>query len=350
MRPCNFVLGISVTIALLAGCAGVSPPEPPSGAQQNVAVGAGRPADAVPQWAAARSWVAPEAKGEDLIYISDLLGQVVDIYTYGHGNKLVGTLTGFFNPEGLCVDNAGNVWVTNDTSQGVHQITEYAHGGTSPMQNLINPNGNVNGCSVDQKTGDLAVTNFWGPTEGAGGVSIYHHGSGNPTSYTDANIHYYYYCGYDAKGNLFVDGLDSGSNFGFAEIPRGGKAFKDIALNQTIYLPGGVQWDGKYMAVGDQVAVKHNFTSTIYQFSISGNVATEVGLTVLTGSKQVAQFWIPKFGRNQKNPEGTTLIGPNQNGANTLFWSYPAGGSPTKTISGETYPMGATISLATKQP
>ena len=92
------------------------------------------------------------------------------------------------------------------------------------------------------------------------------------------------------------------------------------------------------MAVGDQVAVKHNFTSTIYQFSISGTTGTEVGLTLLTGSKQVAQFWIPQFGRTKKHPQGTTVIGPDQNGQITLFWDYPAGGSPTRTISGETDP------------
>ncbi len=337
-------------IAILTGCSGGGSWQPTAGPAQGDVSFSQR---SVGNWTARRqpgaSWIAPEAKKGDLLYVSDLLAQVVDIYTYGHGFKLVGTLTGFFNPEGLCVDKAGDVWVVNDTSGGVHQITEYAHGGTTAIKNLVNPNGNVNGCSVDPKSGDLAVVNFWGPTEGAGGVSIYKNASGNPTSYTDPSIHWYYYCGYDNQGNLYVDGLSYGSSkFGFAELPRGGNAFTDIALNETIYLPGGVQWDGKYMAVGDQVAVKHGFTSVIYQFSISGTTGTEVGLTLLSGSKQVAQFWIPKFGRSKKNPEGTTVIGPDQNGANTLFWDYPAGGSPTRTISGETSPIGATVSLAKK--
>ena len=138
----------------------------------------------------------PQAKGKNLIYISDLIAQVVDIYTY-KGHQLVGTLTGFFNPEGLCVDAKGDVFVVNDTSDGVHQITEYAHGGTEPIANLINENGNVNGCSVNTRNGDLAVTNFWGPTEKAGGVSIYRHASGTPAFYTSSSIYYYYFCGYD---------------------------------------------------------------------------------------------------------------------------------------------------------
>ncbi len=332
MRVYRSALGITLAAAFLAGCssAGVAP-QPAAGS-------------AVSHADRARSWMAPEAKKQNLLYISDLLGQVVDIYTYGHGYKLVGMLTGFFNPEGLCVDKAGDVYVVNDTSGGVHQITEYAHGATSPLQNLVNDNGNVNGCSVDVKTGNLAVTNFWGATEGAGGVSVYKNGTGSPAFYTDANIHYYYYCGYDDKGNLFVDGLSDASNFGFAELPKGGTSFKDVSLGQTIYLPGGVQWDGKYMAVGDQVAVKHGFTSTIYQFSISGSAGTEIGYTLLGGSKQVSQFWIPGVGK--KHVEAKSVIGPDQNGQNTLFWAYPAGGSPTNTISGEVAPVGATISLA----
>jgi hypothetical protein len=327
---------------MLAACAGGGSPPQPS----LMPPAPGNRAGAITRLDRGHSWMAPEAKEKDLIYISDLIAQVVDIYTYGPGHKLVGTLTGFFNPEGLCVDKAGDVFVVNDTSGGVHQITEYAHGGTSPIQNLVNPNGNVNGCSVDLKSGDLAVTNFWGPTEGTGGVSIYKHATGNPTSYTDPNIYYYYYDGYDNKGNLFVSGLSYASQQGFAELPNGGSAFTDIALNQTIYLPGGVQWDGKYMAVGDQVAVKRNFTSVIYQFSISGSAGTEVGVTTLAGSNQVAQFWIPKVGMGKKG--GTTVIAPNQGGKDTLFFDYPAGGSPIGTILGETDPIGSTVSLAKK--
>lgn len=293
-----------------------------------------------------RSWVMAEAKRDDLLYISDLEAQAVFIYKYGHDNKLVGTITGFFNPEGLCVDTTGDVWVTNDTSEGEHQILEYAHGSTTPTQTLDDPDGRVNGCSVDPITGNLAVTNFWGPYEGAGGVSIYPHGSGSPVSYTDSNIYYYYYCGYDNKGDLFVDGLGYGSTFGFAELPSGSSSLVDIGLDQTIYLPGGVQWDGEYLAVGDQVAVKHSFTSTIYQFSISGSTGTEVGTTILTGSNQVAQFWLPKVDAGKKTGQATRVIGPNGDGKDTLFWTYPAAGSPTKTISGEQDPIGAVLSLA----
>jgi hypothetical protein len=334
-------IGILIAGIALASCTGGgAPPQPglvPSaGVQSSVHYDRGG------------SWILPEAKKSDLLYISDLLAQVVDIYTYGKGYKLVGQLTGFFNPEGLCVDKVGNVYVTNDTSDGVYQITEYAHGSTTATRTINNPDGRSNGCSVDPTTGNLAVADFWGPSETIGNVAVFPKASGPPTSYSNPNIFYDYYCAYDDKGNLFVDGETEGSVFGLGELSKGGSTLNFVNVDETIYLPGGVQWDGKYLAVGDQVAVKHNFTSTIYQFSISGSQATTVNTMVLTGSTQVAQFWIPRIHDGAKRHYGDRLIGPNQNGGDTLFWKYPSGGNPTVTIPGETDPIGATLSLAKK--
>jgi hypothetical protein len=339
MRPLKPALGVLGLVAVLAGCTGTG------GTWQPVAAQPGAQAPHVP---VGQSWVLPAARNDNLLYVSDLLAQVVDIYTYKQGHKLVGQLTGFFNPEGLCVDKAGNVWVTNDTSVGVHQITEYAHGSTTPIQTLNDPDGRANGCSVDPTTGNLAVADFWGPTEQIGNVAVWTHASGSPTFYSNPNIFYYYYCGYDDKGNLFVDGETQGSVFGLGELPRGGNALSFVPVNETIYLPGGVQWDGKYLAVGDQVAVKHNFTSVIYQFAINGSVGTDVGTMVLTGSSQVAQFWLPRVAGGPKHPDATKVIGPNQNGKDTLIWDYPTGGNPIQSITGETSPIGATVSLAKK--
>ncbi len=294
------------------------------------------------------SWVLPAAKKDDLLYISDLEAQAVDIYSY-KGHQLVGSITGFFNPEGLCVDQAGDVYVTNDTSYGVHQISEYAHGSTTLLRTLNDPDGRVNGCSVDPKTGDLAVANLWGASDHEGNVAVYKNASGTPTPYSNPNIYYYYFCGYDDRGNLFVDGETYGSVFGLGELTKGGNTLGFVSIDQTIYLPGGVQWDGKYLAVGDQVAVKHNFTSTIYDFAISGSEGTTVNTMVLTGSNQVSQFWIPFVDTRGKHGEGKLLIGPNQDGGDTLIWDYPSGGNPIQTISGEDDPIGATVSLAKKK-
>lgn len=337
MRSCNLVCAVLAFAGVLAGCGGggsaLQPPLAPQNAKLATHVRGGQ------------SWVLPEAKKDDLLYVSDLIAQVVYIYTY-KTHELVGTITGFFNPEGLCADASGNVYVTNDTSEGVYQITEYAHGSTTPIRTINDPDGRANGCSVDPKTGDLAVADFWGPQEGIGNVSVFHKATGTPVDFSNPNIWYYYYCGYDNKGNLFVDGETQGSVFGLGEVPRGGHKLKFINVDETIYLPGGVQWDGKYLAVGDQVAVKRNFTSTIYQFAIKGNTGTEKSAMVLTGSSYVTQFFIPFVDASRKHKRGTLLIGPNQNGASTMIWDYPAGGDPVQTISGESAPIGVTVSLA----
>ncbi len=333
-------IGILVAGAALASCTGSgAPPQqglvPPANVQSGSA-----------HYDRGKSWILPEAKKSDLLYISDLIAQVVDIYDYGKGYKLVGQLTGFFNPEGLCVDKKGNVYVTNTTNDGVYEIIEYAHAATSPSRTINDPDGRANGCSVDPTTGNLAVADFWGPSEVIGNVAVFPNATGQPTSYSNSNIFYDYFCAYDDKGNLFVDGETEGSVFGLGELAKGGSTLKFVNIDQTIYLPGGVMWDGKYLAVGDQVAVKHNFTSTIYQMSINGSQATTVNTMVLTGSNEVAQFWIPRIHDGAKRKYGDRLIGPNQDGKDTLFWDYPSGGSPIATITGETDPYGATLSLA----
>jgi hypothetical protein len=342
MRHLWSKVGILVASAALASCSGGGAP-PQQGLVPSASVQSGSA-----HYGRGGSWVLPSAKKSDLLYVSDLIAQVVDIYTYGHGYKLVGELTGFFNPEGLCVDKTGNVYVTNDTSLGVYQITEYAHGSTSPIRTINDPDGRANGCSVDPTTGNLAVADFWGPSEVIGNVAVYPKASGTPTSYSNPNIFYDYYCAYDDKGNLFVDGETEGSVFGLGELAKGGNTLNFVNIDQTIYLPGGVQWDGKYLAVGDQVAVKHNFTSTIYQMSINGSQATTVNTMILTGSNEVAQFWIPRIHNGAKRRYGDRLIAPNQDGKDTLFYDYPSGGNPTVTIPGETDPIGATLSLAKK--
>ena len=169
--------------SLLTACGGSTPLQP----------GFGVPANGARVAPASRrsSWVAPDAKRDDLLYISDLTDQVVSMYSYPRG-RLKGQITGFFNPEGLCVDKSGNVWVVNDTSDGIHQITEYAHGGTTPIANLNDPNGNVNGCSIDPTSGDLAVTSFFGATGNQGSVSIYRGAKGGPVDFVAPNIYYYY--------------------------------------------------------------------------------------------------------------------------------------------------------------
>jgi hypothetical protein len=286
--------------------------------------------------------MAPGAATQDLLYISNYNTETVVVYSYPQG-KLVGTLTGFAQPDGACSDEKGDVWIVNNAgTQSGEDVVEYKHGGKKPIATLKIGAGYAISCSVDPTTGNLAATVLQSYGNGQGYVAIFAHAQGSPQDYTDPQMFAVYFCGYDNKGNLYVDGtqdMPSGA-FQFAELSKGKKTFTNITLKGgTIYFPGNVQWDGKYVAVGDQEYQDYPETSAIYQTTGAGGQI--VGLTSLTGSSDIGGFWI----------EGKTVIGPDtcQNGctlgSSAGFYNYPAGGKPTKVLTtGFDSPAGATVS------
>jgi hypothetical protein len=326
--------------ALLVACSSGASRFAPSTAMPQSAVGLGTNVPqlgripGLPHWIVAataahadrgRSWMAPDAKTNDLLYVSSNINGDVYVYSYPHGS-LKGTLTGFSSPAGECVDKSGHIFITSGSG-----ILEYAHGGTTPIATLKDA-GSAQGCSVDPKTGDLAVTNYSTPSSAQGNVAIYKNAKGSPTYLTDSKIYYEGFCGYDNAGNLFVDGRPRNSGeLKLSEIPSGRTSFKSINLNQTITGAGGVQWDGKHLALGNDT----EGSGTIYQFAINGEKGTKVGSTALNGSSGVVQFWI----------EQARVIGPEYLANDVGIWAYPAGGSAKKTITGGfDGPMGATVS------
>jgi hypothetical protein len=265
----------------------------------------------------------PEAKTEDLLYISNVY--TVTVYSYPKG-KHVGTLRGFYQPLGECVDQAGNVFIANGDT-----ILEYAHGGKKAIQTLTLSGYGAQSCAVDPTTGDLAVT--WDDNFTKGYVAIYKNGSGNPTLYTNGDM-LFAFCGYDPAGNLYVDGRPSKSNeFIFAELPEGSGTMQTITLNQSFEFWGPVQWDGKYVAVTDSEADK------VYRFTISGSSGTLEGTVDLGTAQGVYQCWI----------EGKKIVCADDLSSTAWYWDYPAGGSPIKAITKDVFhPFGATISKATE--
>jgi hypothetical protein len=254
------------------------------------------------------SWMDLDAKKSILLYGAAFSTNDVDVYTYPKG-KLVGTLTGFNEPQGECVDHAGNVFVANT---GTSQIIEYAHGGTSPIATLNDPNQYPVSCSVDPSTGDLGVTNILSTSGGPGSVSIYKKARGTPKTYSDSNFARMDFLGYDNSGNLFVDGSNSSASFRYAELPKGSKTFIDITLEKTIGFPGDIQYDGTYTAIGDQG------NANVYQTS----GGTVVGTTTLGGAQQVGTFFIL----------GDKILCPESCNGDVAIYAYPAGGAPIKTL------------------
>src|ERR1700729_4196849 len=299
-------LGMSLAVAMLAGC----------GLAQTVGPGI-MPQGAAPAGIAAHgnSWMLPEAKGEDLLYVSSVGTNEVYVFSYPQGKK-VGTLANFDDPTGKCVDKAGDVWIVND---GTAQVFEFSHGGTNPIATLSVPGSYPFGCAIDPATGNLAVTN------GQDNVSIYANAQGTPTTYTDGNIYTdLFYCTYDNQSNLFVTASYYFSTVHLDELPNVSSNFRTISLNQGIRFASGIQWDGQYLAYGG-VPAYHGQPVSIYQVQVSGSQGTVVGTTQLFsryGKPDSAQFWL----------QGNTVIQPSDSSKQVGLWKYPAGGNPYKLV------------------
>ncbi|MGA9275219.1 MAG: hypothetical protein WBV67_17195 [Candidatus Cybelea sp.] len=332
---CYIIVGLCAATALLAGCSNGS--QPSIAPQQiSTAVTAGAPlvipdtAGRVTRRVARGAWMSPDAKRMTLLYITNANDGTVFVYSYPKGT-MEGELTGFEEPYGDCTDKTGDVWIVDDEAS---TVTEYAHGGSTPIRTLNDSGEYPAGCSVDPTTGNLAVTNYETFSRGQGSVSIYRKAKGKPKLYSDASISRGWFCSYDTSGNLFVDGDQSGSSgFQLAELPHGSSTFTNIGINQTITVAGGVQWDGKYVAVADENGPGNG---VIYQFSVSGSTGTEVSSTTLDSSENIHQFWI--------DPAGNRVVAPSASLGTVGYWKFPAGGNPTKTLSGFNIPEGVALS------
>lgn len=318
-------LAVAALVAL-GGCAAPSLPTPaPLGAV----------ADRGP------SWISREASSSnELLYISDEANFDVYIYSFP-ALKLVGKLTGFNQPEGECTDRKGDLWIANT---GNERILEFAPGKKQPIQSFLDPTGYPGSCAIDASSGDLAVTNTFG-FSGAGGILIYRHARGVPVVYSNPHQYYYYFDGYDARGNLYVDGMTSGYGYALSELPNGKHSMTNVTVSgATLHLPGTVQFDGSTLVLGDQEC-NGGKSSCLYEASASGSNATITGSTALGGSCDVAQAVV----QNGDVAAGNYAYCSHSK-SSTAIWAYPAGGKATASVTGVHIPLGAAIGQASAAP
>jgi hypothetical protein len=306
----RYALATCGVAVVFAGCSGGSSLAP-TPATQNAAPASSRAA-------LGRSWMAPDLnlKKKDLLYVSNYYSTDILVFTYP-GGKPVGALEGVAGGECTSSASNGNWWVT-----GPKEILEFAHGGVTPIHTL---SGGGGACAIDPMTGNLAAVT-------SNGVVIYRHAKGRGKMYTTSLVEVDF-AGYDSKGDLFVDGRSTSRAFALVELPKGSNSFETITLNQTIEFPGGVQWDGRYLAVGDQE------TSNVYQFAIDGSNGTLEGTTPLKGASDVVTFWL----------QGPDVVGVDAGNDDAEIWSYPGGGPPIKIVTGQfDLPLAVVVSVAPK--
>jgi len=240
----------------------------------------------------------------DLIYATGPCGGTC-VISYPEGKVVASLSVGGSLGSGACTDSSGDVFITNDDT-----VVEYTHGGTTPIETLNLPGDEAKGCSVDPKTGNLAVI-----FRGSGGdVAIFPDAQGTPTAYISHLDSLY--CGYDNAGNLFVNG-HAGQAFGLSELLAGASNFSKLSVSQEVGEPGQVQWDGNHITWESTNGPPYVGVSRL---SISGSKVTIVGVTRFKGLRTVYPSWI--YGEQIILPYShhTRIID------NVGSWPYPQGG------------------------
>jgi hypothetical protein len=277
---------------------------------------------------------AAAAKGA-LLYVSDsLLG---DVFAFTWPKlRLIGNLSGLHFPQGECVDASGNIWIANTKRS---EMVEFAHGGFKPIKTLPDRGQYPSSCSISA-SGDLAVTNILSKQKGgygSGSLSIYRAATGRPKIFADSSIVKVFFDGYDARGNVFIDGQDGSGAFAIAEF--NGKSFVPLTVSgATINSPGAVQVTGAYVNVEDQLGSEGN--SVMYQTKLHGTTLTVEATAQLQGGMDCVGSYIEGTAKRER------LICPNGGSLPSInLYRYPAGGSPLRALYRYVYdPSGAVVS------
>ncbi|MGA9945901.1 MAG: hypothetical protein WBP75_12780 [Candidatus Cybelea sp.] len=273
-----------------------------------------------------KSWVSPDVKrAPRVLFVSDDSSGDVYIFTMP-AMQLKGTLTGFSGPQGMCSDKQGNIWVVNT---GTDQGLKYSRTGQL-LGSVSDPSGTPAGCAVNPTNGDLALSDILG-SSGAGGIEVYHNGSGSPTRYNNPSQYEYFFPAYDTNGNLYVDGFSYPTRaVMISELPSGSGTMHTVNYSGgTIGFPGGVNWDrvNGQLVVNDQEC-HATYASCVYQLTVSGSSATIVGATALNNfdgtACDVDQGTIAPFSKYFAGPCITFAYSV----SSVDRWAYPSGGTP----------------------
>jgi len=275
-----------------------------------------------------KSWFTPDKKKKkkEAIWISDDGTNTVDMFNTAMVET--GSISGFSEPQGMCTDKKGNVWITNT---GTLTVLEYSKTGKA-ITSLSDPDGYPVGCAISS-SGDLAVTNIFG-LSGAGNVAVYKNATGTPTEVSNPSQYYYYFDGYDTSGNLYVSGKSSSATYMLSECASGGSSCSTVTLTGgTVYFPGMVQWDKKTkeLAVGDQ-SCGDVPSACIYQVSISGATGTIKDTTTLENYEGGAVCDLVQGEINSKDNQvagGDYEYCTSTTKSSANIWPFTTGGKPT---------------------
>lgn len=348
--PLGYALSGSAVLALLAGCSGgggSSSPTPLSATQPQLVsrsvnsfsrqithtpsvLRPGVNAIVNPDHSA--GFADPDAAVKAAIIVSD--SGTDDVYAYSAAGKLVATITGFSEPQGMGGTKAGDFYVANT---GDSNIIEYKNDYKTVVATLTDAGQYPVGVSYEETTGLVGVTNIISTSDGPGSVSLYAKGKTTPcetvSSSTFARV---YFDAFDAAGDLFIDGENTNGAVVVGEIVKAAcKAKQKIVVLTTknsIEFPGGVAVTKAGDIILDDQEGEAVYT---YKAPVKGSLGSPVSTTPLTGASDPVTFALTSTEKDVWTADAGL--------AASEEYAYPKGGSDVKAITGLSEPIGVVV-------
>jgi hypothetical protein len=325
----------TATIALLAGCSGgvnsSTVPSSTGGASysQSQVRGLQHPELVTrPGVVAQTAHGMPEVHGDKgsykgTVFVSDSGTNEVFLCKSKAGCKSIGS--GWSEPQGLTVDSKGNVYVTDTANSRVVVLSKTG----APVTILNDPNYYPVGVGVSADGKTVGVTNICDTaTCSQGNIVFYANGATSPTSTATGLNARFYFGGFDASGNFYNDGEDASGVIHVGVVAAGKTTNTDTGLGQGMAFPGGVLVGTKAGLIIDDQSCPCARTYSLPGLSLTST-------TDFSGASDPVTI-----GLNKKN---SVIFTADAGNAYAGVYNFPAGGSPTFTITGFSEPIGVGV-------
>jgi hypothetical protein len=339
--PASSIIGTAAALVVLAGCSGGSSPIAPfaPGGRAGNTVTLRSAAAGSRHTVTTTSFMRSDAVHKPLIFVSDQLNTVVNIYLQAGKNQQVGQITGLSFPGGLATDAAGNLYVPNQFSvtnpAEVSRILVYAPPYTKarrvlsdsdyfPVDVAVSPQGVV-------AAANIANTSF---ALGTGSVTFFAKNATQPCATIAVSGYQVDSVGFDANGNLYVRAFSFYNHTAFiSEITGGCQAttITPLTTTNTIEAPetNGIKVD-KAGRIAIMTTAGPNYDNIdTYNPPVSGSLGGPVSITPITTAPFPQNFAFLASGKYFYTAE--VLFG--QGYAREYHYSVgPASGVPINTI------------------
>jgi hypothetical protein len=294
-------LGIGLAVALLAGCGGAQ-----------IAPNAATPSVQAKQIKSGTSrcpclYVANQFgsyTGNITVYASGASGDAVPI------QNIAGSKTGLDTPEGVAVDDSGNMYVANEVNNSVTVYAAGSTGNVAPVQTIMGSNTGLGipfGIAIGPTDGNIYVANIRG-TNQLGSITVYPpNANGNWPPSATITGEYSQLRGprsvyLDAEGNIYSTGDKTYTGGGQAILEYSAGSTSDALPIRIIYnhgkgkqkdidFPWGLTLDSaNNIYLNNYVGTPYKSTVSVYSSKAKGGVypirritGTKTGLNLTGG-------------------------------------------------------------------